>query len=452
MKHYLLLSLLFPLFLSAEINTSSISSNKASYDGNTLVLNGAVKLQHALGQMESGNARLLRDEEGSPFTSIHLRDDVLITLKNRGKIFCARADFDFNGLKGKLSPKIGEMIRFDNLQAGLLSLASKEAEIEFIRDSNALKVSKIEAHDSVQVQYGKDFLLTADSATYSNTKTPYVWASPHCVLTHYDDHIEAERVEILPDSAKMILTTPTGKLMPSAFSESESVQFSCNKLIWEQAPQILTLKGNVSVHDHGVGDIHCDDEVELRQKQEDGKWILSSITAKGKTELKSNLNDGLQHLLVCYGQMQLDQDRLVLTLESPPEEPLEYFHDKMKLRADQAQLKYTSVGRSITPQKLLLFGNIQLTSIEEALRCAVADQFAYFPEEKKIVLSAQDGNHVLFWDQQQELSICAKEIHITHTDNGEKIKGVGNVRFAFSNVENTLLKKLFPFYQQERPL
>lgn len=447
---YILACFLFPLFLSAEITTSSISSNKASYDGNTLVLTGAVKLQHALGQMESGSARLLRDEEGSPFTSIHLRDDVLITLKNRGKIFCARADFDFNGLKGKLTSKPHEMVQFDNLQVGPLSLASKEAEIEFTRDSNTLKVAKIEARDTVQVQYGKDFFLTADNATYSNTKIPYVWASPHCVLTHYDDHIEAERVEILPESAKMILTTPTGELTPSAFSENESVQFSCNKLIWEQAPQILTLKGNVFVHDQGVGDIHCEDEVELRQKQQDGKWILSSITTKGKTELKSNLNDGFQHLLVCYGQMQLDQDRLVLTLESPPEEPLEYFHDQIKLIADQAQLQYTNVGRSITPQKLFLFGNIQLTSTEEALRCAVADQFVYFPEEKKMILSAQDGNHVLFWDQQQELSISAKEIHITHTDNGEKVKGIGNVRFAFSSVENALLKKLFPFYQPKR--
>ncbi|NGX59476.1 MAG: hypothetical protein KR126chlam3_00628 [Chlamydiae bacterium] len=442
----LLFFLFLPFIIHADINTSSISSEKASYDGNALVLEGSVNLQHALGKLQAGNARLLRATEGSPFTAIHLRDDVLITLENRGKIFCARADFDFDKLTGTLIPKLGETIRFVNLQTGPLSLESKQATIEFARDASSIKVAKIEARDSVQMHYGKDFFLTAESATYSNTTVPYVWASQHCTLTHFDDHIEADRIEVLPDTAKMILTSPTGRLTP-ALSPSDGIQFSCKKLIWEKAPQILTLKGDIYISDTEVGDIHCEDEVELRQKQQDGKWILNSITAKGKTELNYKLDVDFQHLLICYGQMHLDQDRLVLNLESPPEEPLEYFHDKMKLCAKHAELQYAKDGNSITPKKLFLCGNIQLSSLEDASRCAVADQFTYFPEEKKIVLSAKDGGSVLFWDQQQELSISAREVHIRHTEKGEHIKGVGNVSFAFSNVENALLKKLFPFYQ-----
>ena len=444
---YAILSLLFPMLLSAEITTSSISSKKASYDGNALVLSGEVELEHALGHLQSGSARLTREAEGSPFTSILLRDDVRITLKNQGEIHCAQADFDFNDLKGKLLPARGEMIEFFNLQAEPISLLSKEAEIEFTETNSTLKVAKIKACKSVQVQYGDDFLLTAESATFSNTKTPYVWASPNCVLTHFDDQIEAERIEILPCSSKMILSSPSGSLSPSAFSENESMQFSCNQLVWERAPQTLTLKGNVQVKDSGIGDLFCEDEVEIGQKEVGEKWTLSHISAKGKTSLQYKLDADFEHLLVCYGQMQLDQDRLVLTLESPMGQPLEYFHDTMKLTADHAQLKYAQEGGFIHPEKLLLQGNIQLAATGDTSRCAVADQFAYFPKEKKIVLSTKQDSPVLFWDAEQKLSISAKEIHITRSEKGENVKGVGNVRFAFSSMENTLLKKLFPFYQ-----
>lgn len=442
-----LLPVLLPVMVHGEISTSSISSENASYDGSALILRGAVKLEHALGQLTSGYAKLSRDSEEGPFTEVHLCDDVLISLKNRGKIHCASADFDFSALKGTLVPKSGDMVRFVNFHSGPLSLASREAEIEFARDDSNLKVSKIEAKNTVQLSYGKDFFLEADAATFSNTKTPYVWASPHCTLTHFEDRVEASRVEVLPDSAKVILTTPKGKLHPSAFSQGNGVQFSCDKLIWEKAPQTLTLKGNVSVFEEGVGDIHCDDEVELRQKEENGKWLLSSITAKGKTELTYKLDVDFTHLLKCYGRMQLDQDRLVLSISSPPEKPIEYYHDQMKLSADSAELQYEQDGRNIIPKRLQLTSNIQLSSVENTNRCAVADTFTYIPEEKKIILSANQGNSVLFWDREQGLSISAKEVHIIHTEKGENIKGVGNVRFAFSSAENALLKKLFPFYQ-----
>lgn len=448
-----ILSFLIPAAIHAEITNSSISSENASYDGNALILRGSVKLDHALGQLTSGYARLSKELEEGPFTAVHLRDNVLISLKNRGKILCGKADFDFNALKGTLIPKPGDMVRFVNFHSGPLSLASREADIEFSRDDSNLKVAKIEAKNTVQLTYGKDFFLEADTATFSNTKTPYVWASPHCTLTHFEDKIEANRVEVLPDSAKVILSTPSGKLHPSAFSQGNDVQFSCDKLIWEKAPQTLTLKGDVSVFEEGVGDIHCDDEVELRQKEENGKWLLSSITAKGKTELTYKLDVDFVHLLKCYGKMQLDQDRLVLNVTSPPEKPIEYFHDQMKLIADTAELKYEQLGRNITAKQLQLTDNIQLSSLQDSNRCAVADKFNFFPEEKKIILSANPGNNVLFWDREQDLSISAKEVHITRTEKGEKIKGVGNVRFAFSSAENALLKKLFPFYHPtgERP-
>jgi hypothetical protein len=199
-----------------------------------------------------------------------------------------------------------------------------------------------------------------------------------------------------------------------------------------------------------VGNFFCEDEVELCQKEENGKWSLRTLSTKGKTELTYPFDPSIKQLLLCYGQMRLDQERLVLSVESPPGLPIEYIHGKMKLKADQAQVDYTEEGSHITAQKLFLSGKVHLTSEDHAFRCALADHFSYFPEEKKMVLSSQSEENVLFWDEEQQLTISAREIHLSQDEKGENVKGVGNVRFAFTSTENALLKKIFPFYRPKR--
>lgn len=425
-----------PLFLliPALLCGDTISSKKATYDGNALVLNGNVELDHALGKLASGIARLEKDEKDGPFSSISLREDVLITLKNLGKISCATADLNFVAMTGKLLPEVGQLIKFVNLGPDHFSLASREADMEFVKEGDTYKVLKLNANGAVQVQYGTDFFLDADHATYLNDAVPHIFAEPNCKLTHFEDLIEAEKVELFPDTSVAVLSSPKGVLGP------QGVKFSCQKMTWEDETQLLTLQGDISVSEEGMGTLHCDEEVELRQKQQEGKWILSSMVAKGKTELTTDF----KNVLICYGQMRLDQDQLTLTLESPPNHPIEYFHEQMKLCSDHARLDYTEEKRA---EKLVLDGNVKLQVEEKGTRCGTADQFIYFPNEEKMVLSSKTGSNVLFWDKEQQLSISAREVHIARVDKKETIKGVGNVRFSFSSTETDLLKKLFPFYK-----
>jgi len=449
MKTFRFIFLLLPHLLSAHISPSSISSKKASYDGNTLLLKGSVQVEHTLGKMCSGLAHLERDSKQAPFSTIRLDRDVRIILENRGKIHCEKADFDFNALSGKLLPKQGELIHFSDLTTGPLSLSSQLAEIEFIKEDEVIKVSKIEAKEKVTVQYGNDFTLLADLVTFSNDVQPHLYATPNCLISHCEDRIQAEKVELFTDAKKAVLSSPKGNLKSSAFSNDQEVEFTCDELAWDQENQHLKLQGNVWVHDQGLGDLYCDEEIQLQQKQEGDKWILGQITAKGNTQLNYQLDADFKHLLVCHGVMRLDQQRLVLTLESPREKPIEYYHDQLKLLSDQAQMDYIQNNRTIHPQRLLLSGNVRLSSEEDnaEAQCAVADQFSYFPDDQKIILSSQESKKVLFWDAQQELSISADEVHIIRSAHGENIKGVGNVRFTFSSIENALLKKAFPFYQ-----
>lgn len=447
---YVFLNLLFPCLLTAHIGTSAISSKSASYDGRALMLQGAVEVMHSLGKMESNSARLEKEDPEGPFSAIHLKDHVLISLNGKGEIACEEADFDFVGMKGCLLSTVGNQVEFSHIGGDPLSIQTSKADIEFEEDLDGLKVVKVEALDKVKVLYRNGFALNADRATYSNGNTPSVTASPHCILTHNDDQVEASKVELFPEDSKVVLSSPKGKLHPSAFSSIEGVTFSCKRLIWEHAPQLLTLKGEVLVEDETIGKIRCDDEIELHQKEKEGRWILSTITAKGKTTLNYQLQKGIEHALVCYGKMHLDQESLTLTLDSPQEKPLEYFHDQLKLSAQHAELHYSDETEKVRPYCLQLKKDVHLMSYEDSSRCAIADEFTYYPDQGKMILSAKENGHVLFWDQNEDLSISAREVHLKRSEKGDQIKGVGDVRFAFSGTENELLKKVFPFYKPRK--
>lgn len=446
MKRFAFLFTLLPSLLTAELTSSSISSERASYDGNSLMLKGNVHLQHMLGILESGTARLEKEDKDTPFSTIFLKDDVLITLKNRGKISCGEALFDFAQMKGTLKPKKGEPILFSRLDARDLMLSSQDASIEFSNgDNDSIEVTKIEANRNVHVKYQKDIHLDAEHALFQGGETPTITAYHHCTLTHNGDKIFAEKVELFPQTSTVVLTAPNGVFTGSSFSQE--IDFSCNQMVWNQTAEQLTLKGDVSIQDASIGDILCEDELELHQKKEGDKWMIASLTAKGRTTLSCQLSDQKTHFLVCSGKMRLDHERLVLTLESSPSDPIEYFQGKVNLQANQAQFDYAETEHHLDPKKLVLTGHVLLTGEEEGARCALADQFTYYPEEEKMVLSSTEGKNVLFWDETQDLSISATEVHIVHAENGEKVKGVGNVRFAFSSTENALLQKLFPFYK-----
>jgi hypothetical protein len=47
------------------------------------------------------------------------------------------------------------------------------------------------------------------------------------------------------------------------------------------------------------------------------------------------------------------------------------------------------------------------------------------------------------------MKIAAQEVHITRDPetHEERVQGVGNVKFSFTDEESALLKKLFPHYK-----
>ena len=100
----------------------------------------------------------------------------------------------------------------------------------------------------------------------------------------------------------------------------------------------------------------------------------------------------------------------------------------------------------LRPRIVYLHGNVKIFSrdIERPLRKGLADHIIYDPLTKETRLLADEGNHVLFWDDEKKLTLSAPEILISidSISKEESIKGIGTVRFTFSEEEGKRFEKL----------
>ena len=76
------------------------------------------------------------------------------------------------------------------------------------------------------------------------------------------------------------------------------------------------------------------------------------------------------------------------------------------------------------------------------LRKGIADHILHDPIAQETHLIADEGNHVLFWDEEKKLFLSAPEILIQHGEE-DLVKGLGTVRFTFTEEEGKKIDELF---------
>ncbi len=466
--------------------SGSLSSTNAAYDGQSLLLTGHVILDHGLGKMTAEEANLQKQDSAGkdfPFSQIQLRKDVLLALKNSAELRCANADLDFTALKGILHAAEGEKVSYtDAMQrkkgndSSPLRLLSRELELNFSKQDLDSKKSEYEvetilAKTDVEIHYADTFHLAADHALYrkilstSDSKefqgiiTAYHKdAQSQCRLTHEGDIIDADSADLDLVQGKMSLLHPKGILASALIPHMQQglLHFQCDHLTWDNLKNMLTLKGNVLVHDDGMETIETQDYIEIDHSIVKGKRVLKAIRAHGPTTLTyKDANNSGRHKVLCHGNVLMDREKLQATLDSPKtdgkvlsHEQLYYEEEDLSILADQASLEYSINDNVFQPVSLALKGNVRLTSLDtqKPPRCGIADRLHYSLTTHTLILSANPGKKVLFWDESQGARVSANEVHIIQDPltKQQTVKGVGNVKFAFSAEENVLLQQLFP--------
>ncbi len=471
---------------------SSLSSTNASYDGNFLTLTGNVSLDHGLGKMSSEEASLQRQEVGNdfPFSQILLRKNVLLSLKNSAQICCDSADLDFTALKGTLlAEENGKVVYSDQIkkkkggEATSLTLSSQTIELNFSKHAGKkteYDIDHILAKEDVAIDYAGNFHLLAHHALYRrelsrDNKTTHrefqgtITAYPkdeasQCRLSHEGDEIFADMVDIDLLNSKLSLLHPKGVLATSVLPHLENTKttFQSDYLYWDQNKNVLTLKGHVSIDEAALGSLQNQDEVQMTMKTANGKHLLKKVDAKGDSTLVYQDARNTTHKLISHGTIHLDRDKLKGTVDSPEKEgvtpidkQLYYEESEVAFYADHAALEYSVDGDVMQPSLLTLKGNIRLFSHDplKPPRFGSADRLTYSLTTRTLILSANPGKKVLFWDETQGMHLSAPEVHIVYDSEKKEqnVKGIGAVQFSFTPEEQNRLLTLFPQLKKVQP-
>ncbi len=470
---------------------SQLSSSNASYDGNALLLKGQVLLDHGLGKMKAEEAKLERQKGGKdfPFSLIHLKTEVELSVKNNTTLSCGSACLDFTSLKGLLFSSDSQPVAFvDTLKkkgsAADLLIKSAAAELTFLKGEDDTKkttytIATILAKEGVVIHYDKSITLTADHALYRKEggRNPsaqefqgVLSAYPKngeskCHITQGSDHIDADSVDFDLIKNTLSLYHPVGQLSSSFFPALQKghLHFRSDHLFWNQEQNTLLLKGNVSLEESILGTVSAANEMLIEQGLIDGKQTIKAIRSNGPTSLEYKLPSSEElHKLRCYGTLVIDRDQLSAVLTSPQKEEggslqkqIYYEENAFAVYADKAFLDYSQEANTFHPIALCLKGRVRLFSRDpkEPHRCSVADRLNYSPHTKTLILCGSADRKVLFWDEEQGIRMSAAEVHITQDPSTHKsiIKGIGNVQFALSAEEGDQLKKIFPQYKSAEP-
>ncbi len=463
----LLLSTSFLLAETSSPDSNQLSSSQASYDGNSLILEGRVQLDHGLGNMCADQAFLQKQETGKdfPFSLIRLKKEVLLSLKNKAELKCSLAELDFNDLKGTLSSEAQEKVSYKDFLKKEGSdpipfyLVSQLIDLQFskkedTKDTTQYEVQSLLAKKNVQIEYADEFVLNADEASYHNTGLLQAYATTNnsrCNLSYQGESLEADVIHINTKSSQMQLQKPAGSIPSRLFSQAQAnpLFFQCENLSWDHEKEILVLKNQVLVQEKVLGDLFAEKEMIIEQGTFQEKKIIKNIHIKGLSRLEhEDPSTNWKHKITCFGSFHVDGLKGLITLTSPSikEQQLCYEDQEVILQANKAFIEYEGTS-NYKPLSLSLQGDVTIHSAapNEPARLGLADRLTYNPETQTAILSALPKKRVLFTDEEQNLTMSAQEIHLTKDPSTGKMqaKGIGNVKFSLSVEENDLLKKRF---------
>lgn len=419
--------------------SSDISSDTASYNGDVLVLKGHVTLDHDLGQMQAEMATINKGEPSLEFSSILLKKDVSIFVESQGKLFADQAFLDFETLTGTVSSGEYPVI----YKGEELDLFCRKIDLSLRQEGRVFELSNLTAHEEVHIDYQTDFHIACEKALYENDSLTAT-GDHLSTLTHFDDQVNAKKITLDLKTSLLTLESPKGAISSIFFptDPDRKCQFASHVLTWDHENDLLLLRGGVVIHDQILGTLVGENTFSLKQKKHLGKRTIQTIETKGKTILSSNEGESL----TSYGTLKLDRDELLVTCESPPSKQLKYESEELLLFADTARIEYFLQGFELKPRAIYLDGNIQFFShdLSRPLRKGIADHVIHDPITRETHLIADHGRPVLFWDEEKNLQLSAPEILIAREKEEEVVKGIGTVRFTFTEEEGKRINALLP--------
>lgn len=314
----------FTTFLLATVhpmNTGSIASNNASYDGSMLVLDGEVSLEHGLGEMRAEKAvltRPLEEKEEFPFACIELAEAVSLALKTTAHVECERALLDFSTMQGTLTSP-NKVHYTDTINLVPIELFSSQLDLQMVKNKESYDIERAHAQKGVHFIYNKWYHLRTEAIVLAGDILHSDGNS--CSWSCQDGHMDADSFDLNLTQNALHLKAAKGCLK-SLFKEE--LRFTAEELDWKHTENHLVLKGSPSIQGTTIGTLQADTAQIYYQEDQQGLHpdrlelqghikILSQDTRGIADTLTYNPDSRLCILKALQGQKVLfmrDQDGL----------------------------------------------------------------------------------------------------------------------------------------------
>ncbi|MBP7074214.1 MAG: hypothetical protein KBA81_02390 [Rhabdochlamydiaceae bacterium] len=422
----------------APMDSGSIASKSASYDGSVLILDGDVSLEHGFGKMKAEKAVLTHEQKGQaefPFTTIDLAEAVHLSLSTDAQIDCERATLDFSTMKGILtSPQNVHYV--DKINLTPFELFSPHLDLQMMKNAEkkeSYDIEKAYAQNGVHLIYDQVYHLNTESILFANDHIRS--DGDACTWTYQNDRVDAEKFDLELSQNHLHLMKAAGHM--SSFLKGE-VNFTADDLYWKHTENHLVLKGTPKVQETSLGTIDSSQEIDLILKEQK----LDKLKTLGSTTLTSHKG----HILKTEGPLEIDSEKSLAIIHPHPTQLL-YQEEEMTLAANEAQIFYREDEQGLHPEKIELQGKIKIFSQEKEgpARRGIADTLTYHPDTRTCILKADPGQKVLFMRDQDQLRISANEVHITYNPatQEQEVRGIGHVVLSLSPEEQNLLNQVF---------
>ncbi|MBM3199124.1 MAG: hypothetical protein FJZ58_07740 [Chlamydiae bacterium] len=446
------LSLLSLITAYADVPQHTLSSNQASYQGDLLILEGDFRMEHSLGLLCASKAYLQKSLGSTeiPFSYIHLQDHVEFLLHTKEKLLCAQAECNFLSGEAILRAHSEDVVR---CELSFLDAEHKQYPMTlscpllycyFHIDHPNEPLDHLRATKGVHIEYMEQFTLQAEEAIYerhpgtSDLFSAYAVQQDHpCILTYQGETISTPKVTIAVHKKQLHVEHPKGTLLTSLLASKQmgKTSFSCHDLFWNQDHRSLCLQGDVDLQENMLGHIHTTKELILVQQGDH----IDALHIEGEALLEHDSSQlhspSSLHIEKGRGVAQGDQDLPVL-----------YTDERISLSAKSMTMQYEESSYAIAELSLQQEVQMHILNAKHSACYGLADEATYSPLTKTLILKSTQGKKVLFWDQEQNIAISAREVHVKHDPSSGKtgFYGIGDTKCTFSPEEALSLKTIFP--------
>lgn len=443
------------------------SSEKASYDGQNLFLEGAVTLSSDLGLMQAQEATLFKIDGSNEteFSALELKKQVFFDLHSGASLSCNQAQFNLTSLEGSFTSLDAPIYYQDYLvdTHKLLEISSKEADFSLAKLTNEKTQGKYEitsliAKNNVQIEYANTYFIEANRARYTNEQDNKRMleaftheANTFCTFTSGGNKLTAKSIEFDINSEELSLDKPTGEISSFFFSGGQGrlCTFSSNRLFWDHHNRYLQLEKEIEIQDDYFGSMEGKESLFIFQSEAYGKHVIQKVVAKGESIFTPKVDATTTfYRLTSYGTLEINRDALEIRAASPlvqGKTPLEkqfvYEKEDCILYADQGVLSYTLQDLELKLSGIDLSGKVRF---KRGLLYSLADNVSWDPSQSQISFVAEPNHHVMFWNKEKKLKIRAEKILmlIDPETKEETLQAEGVVHFEED--DNILFEQFFP--------